>query len=85
MTEGGQLRAKGMVSMDEHCLCASRTVTDAAMRDFSCDLVTKLYEGLLDMVNSAQIIIGLGLDVRCRGWGFVCIGGEIARPGLLVL
>lgn len=28
---------------------ASRTVTDAAMHDFSCDLVMKLDEGSMDM------------------------------------
>jgi hypothetical protein len=56
-----------MVSMDEHCLGASRTATDATMRDFSCDLVMKLDEGSLDMVNSTQTMIGLGRDVGCRG------------------
>jgi hypothetical protein len=39
-----------MASMDEHCLGALRTATDAAMRDFSCDLVMKLDEDSLDTV-----------------------------------
>lgn len=42
---------------------APRTRTDATMRDFSCDLVMKLDEGSLDMVNGALVVIGLGRDV----------------------
>jgi len=55
---------------------ASRTVTGAAMDDFSCDSVMKLDEGSIDIVNGSPSVIGLGRDVLKRmPW----LGGHLRR------